>query len=550
MTNEVFLQMLSGIDGKLVEKASEDMVLWQEAREGVSVSAGSPRRSSRVMAAVSAVCAAAVVIGIFVLILNVRKNGIGVVDDPTSSGSSIQIANPDSENGVQTFSKNFDGLILTVTTDKSTYTVGEQIKLTATLENRTGEDIYFCCTAPHTYSGELKPYFEDLIEYPYETVSRDAAFTTTLKQGEKYVQDFTFLTYTAYIENVSETGSVKFTPDYSKPAATGVYNGKLTVLTFADQSFVEDVFQYTLDFSVTVYAHSPDSENPSQIFTEDYDGLVITVTTDKTAYNIGEPIELTATLENRTGKDVTLWYPTYGTIGYDGQPVGTTAELKPRFDDLIEYPVRSAVWIDDAISTITFKKGNKCTQHFTFQTYTGYIEIESSSGEFKDAVIPDLSKLASPGGHKGTLNVITCIDESGINGEISEHPLNFWVTINSQDAETSVDGTPTHYPGELIKDYFIYDGVLYTNCYTSFNEWFTGKFGDFDLGKEIGEPVTAIKGKADLQAFEDNTANVLPIGTEICEFPPASELLIAKAGSENIPYMPMWMYEDLKNNWG
>ena len=103
------------------------------------------------------------------------------------------------------------------------------------------------------------------------------------------------------------------------------------------------------------------------------------------------------------------------------------------------------------------------------------------------------------------------------------------------------DRTFTHYTEEMLKDYFIYDRVLYTNCYACSIEWVinndVGGY-NFDFSK-VGELAATIEGMADLQEFKNNTANVLPVGTEIYEFPDRWNLLIAKSGNDYIPYMKM-----------
>ena len=107
------------------------------------------------------------------------------------------------------------------------------------------------------------------------------------------------------------------------------------------------------------------------------------------------------------------------------------------------------------------------------------------------------------------------------------------------DPITENDYIPEQYTAGMVKDYFIYDKVLYTNCYTCPVDWVidNDRYGyNFDFGK-VGELVTTIKGKADLREFDGSTANILPVGTEIYEFPDNGELLIAKPGNDYIPYM-------------
>ena len=434
----------------------------------------------------------------------------------------------ESENKGQTFTKDFDGLILTVTTDKAEYNIGETVLLTATLENNTGKDINLCFT---DNAFELMPYFETQGGYRpkrLDDLTNDSQiFPVSFKQGEKRVREYRFMT------NLNPDGL----------CAPGVYNGKFFVMTCSDitdtwagvkVSELEDLFEYTLDFSVTITGHT---------FTKDFDGLVLTVTTNKAEYHIGEPIELIATLENKTGKDIILYYPTCGAYGYDGQKAGTAAELLPRFDKLVEYPIRSAVWIDDAVTEIPFKSGEKCVQKFTFQPYTGYTDVESATGEYKDAVIPDFSKIAAPGVYYGKFTVMFYSDAEA-RDDITDCTLEFSVTLNEESSDSVASeeySTEASYTEGMLKDYFIYDRVLYTNCYTCPVDWVidNDRYGyNFDFSK-VGELVTAISGRADLQTFGNNTANILPDGTAIYKFPDNSQLLIAKSGDKYIPYMGM-----------
>lgn len=542
MTGENFFQILGGIDSGLVEKASEDLIMWQRSREGISVPA-KPRshKSYLKLATVCAVCAA-VMIGVFAVILNVRKNGLGNVIPPINSeqsGEGDSTVTPGNVGDPQIFTRDFDGLVLTVTTDKGAYKIGEPINLTATLENNTGKVVYLWQEGSTvTDKVRLQPNIQNLIEYPINSdrFGFESYSTVRLDKGERIGQNFSFQTYTSYMQWA--TGVDDAFVDYDKPAAPGVYNGSLQIQTRPDDwenDYTFSLSTYTLDFSVTLIPADADSENPSQTFTKDYDGLVLTIITDKTSYNIGEPIEITAVLENNTGKDITLYYGECGSFGYDGQIVGSSAELMPKIKGLIEYPVRSAVWFCEAITEIPFGKGEKCIQYFTFQTYAGYIDVPSSTGQFKDAVKPDFSKAAQPGAHKGTLWIMTRSEEG-----ITDYPLDFWVTINSNGDDTvPADGSSTHYTEGMLKDYFIYDGVLYTNCKTCSIDWVFEKYELVGFEYALGEVVMTVNGRAEIPSFENSTANVLSDGTKIYEFLDNSELLLAKVGDEYIPYMKM-----------
>ena len=76
--------MLNGIDGKFIEKASEDLAFWQESQKGISVRPEHSRRFSRRTVIVSVACTAAVMFGVFFLSLNIGK--IEKTDDPANSG--------------------------------------------------------------------------------------------------------------------------------------------------------------------------------------------------------------------------------------------------------------------------------------------------------------------------------------------------------------------------------------------------------------------------------------------------------------------------------
>ncbi|MCH5203288.1 MAG: hypothetical protein J1F03_01000 [Oscillospiraceae bacterium] len=122
-------------------------------------------------------------------------------------------------------------------------------------------------------------------------------------------------------------------------------------------------------------------------------------------------------------------------------------------------------------------------------------------------------------------------DKDTVSGSFSDS--------NSENSDDDIFGL--NYTEEMLKDYFIYDGVLCTNCYACSIEWVTDNDAggyNFDFSK-VGDLVATIERMADLQKFENNTANVLPVGTEIYEFPDRWELLIAKSGNNYIPYMKM-----------
>ena len=428
MKSEELLELLNGIGSDIVENAGSVAELYESSREGVSFRAEYSRKRTLKTVIVSIAATAAAMFGLFAL-LNVVKGGFfNRHGGPGATEQSGYIYSSEE----QTFTKDFGKLVLTITTDKAEYNIGEPINITATLENTTDEDIDLNNTLD-----AFVLYFDDLIEYPCMGSEHNLFPNVERINGKETLeQHCTFLTYTDYIDTVSETGDIEYSPDYGKPAATGVHIGHFGLST----KYSVTPGPMIADFSITLNGETTESKNKAQTFTKDFDGLVLTVTTDKSTYNIGEPIELTATLENNTGKDIILYYGTCGTHGYDGQKAGTTAELLPRFDKLIEYPIRSAVWFNDAITEIPFKKGEKCVQKFTFQTYTGYLELDypPQTGEFKNAVVPDMSKVAESGVHYGKLTVMIYSDGEA-RDHITDCTLDFSVTVASSNENNDSD---------------------------------------------------------------------------------------------------------------
>lgn len=159
-----------------------------------------------------------------------------------------------SEDNGQTFTKDFDGVVLTVTTDKSTYGAGEPIDVTAMLENKSDKDInLFYPSIPKDGSVELMVDIEHLIEDPIIMDSRaEMVVIIPVKCGEKYVQNYKFQTYTGIEQTISD-GNVIYSIDYQKVAKEGVYNGKCGIQVCSNVTYPYGaITDYSLDFSVTL----------------------------------------------------------------------------------------------------------------------------------------------------------------------------------------------------------------------------------------------------------------------------------------------------------
>lgn len=91
MKSEDLLRLLSEIDSELVEKVMVDIDIHQSSREGVSFRVEpKPRRFPRKTVIASAAGAAAAVLGVFVLLLNIGN--LGLVSEPESSEQSGSFA--------------------------------------------------------------------------------------------------------------------------------------------------------------------------------------------------------------------------------------------------------------------------------------------------------------------------------------------------------------------------------------------------------------------------------------------------------------------------
>ena len=93
MTNEDFFQILSEIDSKYIEKASEALSFWQESQKGINVHLDYSRKFSWKTSVASVACTVAVLFGVFVLLLNVGK--ISIIENPEGS-----VNNPDQSGAI------------------------------------------------------------------------------------------------------------------------------------------------------------------------------------------------------------------------------------------------------------------------------------------------------------------------------------------------------------------------------------------------------------------------------------------------------------------
>ena len=99
MDNKTFLRIFGEIDDKFIQQANEDVNYWEGSRMGVSVCPGNTRRPVFRAAVLSAACTAAVMLGVFALLLNMGIVGkiekIEISEGPASSGAEISNSSED-----------------------------------------------------------------------------------------------------------------------------------------------------------------------------------------------------------------------------------------------------------------------------------------------------------------------------------------------------------------------------------------------------------------------------------------------------------------------
>lgn len=149
------------------------------------------------------------------------------------------------ENEPQIFAKDFDGIVLTVKTDKSEYRSDDVINVTASVKNTTEESVHlFVPTSSPNSHSEIKTEIVRGKMYLIDTDIDKAMFfddtaVLSIEPGDEYVQDMRFETY--FYES-----------DYGKkPAETGLYTGTGAIRVLTDPDGLETI-RYSIEFSLTL----------------------------------------------------------------------------------------------------------------------------------------------------------------------------------------------------------------------------------------------------------------------------------------------------------
>ena len=270
------------------------------------------------------------------------------------------------ENKPQTFTKEFDGLVMTVTTDKTKYLFDEIIKVTASVKNTGNETLklFVGTSSPNTHQ-EIYTTITRNGNYLCDPVTTEGfdegTATVYIEPGEEYVQEMNYETY--YFSLVSGKGSQR--------AEEGLYSGKSTISLRTDpkepsESGYKD---YSLDFSLILGSEEEPKhelcENKPQTITKDHNGIIMTVKTDKRRYETDEPIYVEASVKNTTDKAIHLFVPC---LGDSHKQIETIIYNNHRSLIDVDTFMKS---FDDAIDVVTIEPNEEYTQKMTYETYSG-----------------------------------------------------------------------------------------------------------------------------------------------------------------------------------
>lgn len=151
----------------------------------------------------------------------------------------------DTEMGSRTFSKDFNGIELTVTLDKAVYNINSIINIKAVVKNNTDNNIgLFIPVSGIGSHNEIKVLITNdhknyLIDIDtFGKAFDDAASSLIIEPGKEYVQKMKFEMYYGYDR---------------KLAAKGTYNGTATINVLSiPQDTSSSITSYSLDFELGI----------------------------------------------------------------------------------------------------------------------------------------------------------------------------------------------------------------------------------------------------------------------------------------------------------
>lgn len=349
-----------------------------------------------------------------------------------------------SENKPQTFTKDYDGIVMTVTTDKTKYLFDEIIKVTASVKNVGNEtlNLFVPTSSPNTHQ-EIYTTITHNGNYLCDPVTigafNDGTATIYIEPGQEYVQEMNYETY-YFSSNTLNPGP---------RAEEGLYSGKCTISLRIDPNDTsKDSFKhYSLDFSLVIGSESDPQhelcENKPQTFTHDHDGIIMTVKTDKRRYEIDEPIRVEASVKNTTDKAIHLFVPC---LGDSHKQIST--KIHNGYALLIDVDTFMQFY-DQMIDVVTIEPNEEYTQSMTYETYIG---IDTSS-----------RKQAEGGLYLGK-SIIQLFDDYPVqsfsDAEYTFHSLDFSLVVGSPSfAQPQQPEVIENTPQTVTEDF---DGIVLT----------------------------------------------------------------------------------------
>lgn len=150
--------------------------------------------------------------------------------------------------------------------------------------------------------------------------------------------------------------------------------------------------------------------------TQDFDGVILSVMTDKSSYKQGDDIKVTATVLNTTDKPIGLWMPVQG----EGSHTEISTRISRGKYSLSDVSV--AGWsFDDVTSSCLVKQGVEYVQEMVFSTFTGFAS--------------DHAEAYESGEYKGTASIRLLSDPDDTMSDITERLVEFSLTIEGKSAD-------------------------------------------------------------------------------------------------------------------
>lgn len=295
--------------------------------------------------------------------------------------------------------KDFDGVVLSVMADS------DSLNVTVTVRNTTDKPIglYMPCEGEgsHTEISTTISRGRTTLTDISVTGGFDTALDSHIVQpGEEYVQKMSFA--------VPLNDSIP-SPGYE----VGEYKGVASIGLLADPNDPGgEVTQRLVEFGMTIREQNTVSK--------DFDGVVLTVSTNGKTFRAGEDFKVTATVRNDTVKPIGLWMPVTG----DGSHKEITTHISRGIRSLLDIDTAGKVFAEACDSHI-IQPGGVYVQEMTFSTFTGWYS--------------DYPAMYEYGEYNGTAAIKLLSDPNDTSSEFTERLVEFTIEIADENSEVKPD---------------------------------------------------------------------------------------------------------------